>query len=601
MLSFFYMCLISDLLQRGLQQQSSSYVNVKIIKSVLMGPPAVGKTAFKSFLFNLMTSKEHHSTPISTVPVRAMITSRMTELNDGEWLDIDSSPEQLFHMLADAIKYLAVPKEAEAINNSSIEEPIEMCTPPPVLTTVSPPSAVSNNDDTSVVDGTQAESSNDIKEDFDQSTLSPVLETPLDPSEIPLDPSEVQDIVELLPKVQGSGELLNANWIYMLDTGGQPQFADVSRPFVRANSVYFILTKLIEKLSDRPDFLYSENGKALAIPCKIHMTNLQLIKHFICSIISSKYEEGVTENESCSFVQPLVSVIGTYDDEYQKLKKESKAPESIEEKDGILLQELEEFLDHFIYHDLASNKLIHPVNNLCTGSERDQTSLDLRKKLLLAIQSQVKPREVKIPVHLYLFDILVKNQIKSSDRESHGVLTLDECNDIAKKLGIDVKEALQFFNSLNLYLYFADLEDVAFTNPQYPLKILSQLIQVSFVNQPSIPTSACRTLKETGMFDDSLLDQLKLQFVPPHFTKEHFLQLLKYTRIIASVSSTQYFLPVALPPDELPLDEKLQFTDICDPLFVKFNCNIVPQVSTIYYNTIILLFCNVGSISYYSC
>ena len=56
-----------------------------------------------------------------------------------------------------------------------------------------------------------------------------------------------------------------------------------------------------------------------------------------------------------------------YDDEYQKLKKEGKAPESIEEKNRILLQELRKFLDHFTYH---SNKLIHPVNNLCTGLER---------------------------------------------------------------------------------------------------------------------------------------------------------------------------------------------------------------------------------------
>ena len=295
------------------------------------------------------------------------------------------------------------------------------------------------------------------------------------------------------------------------------------------------------------------------------------------------YEEDVAEDQSSSaIVQPLISIIGTYDDEYQKLK--GKAPESIEEKDGILLQELEEFLDHFIYHDFACDKLIHPVNNLCTGSERSKASLDLRKKLLLSIQSQVKPREVKIPVHQYLFDILVKNQIKSSGKESHGVLTLEECNDIGRKLGVDVNDTLKFFDSLNLYLYFADLQPlqhVVFTNPQYLLKLLSQVIQVSFVNQPSIPTSTCRTLRDTGIFDDSLLDQLNLQFVPPHFTKELFLQLLKFTRIIASVSSTQYFLPVALPPDELSLDEKQKFIDTFDPLFVKFNCNIIPQVSTI--------------------
>ena len=207
-----------------------------------------------------------------------------------------------------------------------------------------------------------------------------------------------------------------------------------------------------------------------------------------------------------------------------------EAPESIEEKDRILLQELEGFLNHFIFHSPSSDELIHPVNNLCTGSERSQASLDLRKKLLLDIQGQVKPREVKIPVYQYLFNILVKNQIKSSGKESHGVLMLEECNDIGRKLYIDVKDTLKFFDSLNLYLYFADLQPlqhVVFTNPEYVLKLLSQVIQVSFVIQPSIVTNAPCVLRGTGIFDDSLLDQLNLQFVPPHFTKENFLQLLK--------------------------------------------------------------------------
>ena len=505
---------IGYLVKRCLQQQSSSYVNVKIIKSVLLGPPGVGKTAFKSFLFNLKTSvKKHHSTPISTVPVRAMVTSRMTELNDAEWLDIDSNPEKLFHMLADAIKYLTLPKEVQAIDGGTIKE-----TTPPVASI--PPAA---DDMIPVV--TQSAVPTEFNEPVatDRAVEQPIVSAT--DTHTALDPSEVQGIVDLLPKVKGSGALFDTNWVYLLDTGGQPQFADVSRPFIRVNSVYFILHKLIEKLSDRPDFCYSENGKPMATPCKLHMTNLQLIKHFICSIMSSMYEEGAPEEESSSIVQPLVSIIGTYDDEYLKLKKKGIAPESIEEKDGILLQELEKFLNHFIYHDLAFNKLIHPVNNLCTGSERSRASLDLRKKLLLDIQGQVKPREVKIPVHQYLFDILAKNQIKSSGKESHGILTLEECNDIGRKLGIDVKDTLKFFDSLNLYLYFADLQPlqhVVFTNPQYLLKLLSQVIQVSFVNQPSIPTSACRTLRDTGIFDDSLLDQLNLQICSTSFRKGTF-------------------------------------------------------------------------------
>ena len=471
----------------------------------------------------------------------------MAEKTDGEWLDIDNNPEQLFRMLADAIKCLSkkpslVPSAKDKI--SAVQE-------------------------TNVTE--------------DQSTPSPMPSAPVPV----LDPSEVQDVVDLLPQVEEVGKLFDTNWAYMLDTGGQPQFVDVSRAFVHSNSVYFLLTKLTEKLSDRPDFCYSENGEPLVTPSKLRMTNLQLIKHLVCSIISSKHEIEA-EDESSGIVPPFVSIIGTYDDEYQK----GNPLETIEEKNEILLQELKEFnLKHFLFDNPLSNNFIYPVNNLCTGSEREQASLNLRKKLLLAIQNQLhKPMKVKIPVHQYLFDILVKNRIKSSaGKKSHGILTLEECNDIGRKLGIDVKDTIKFFHSLNLYIYFDDgaFQDIVFTNPQYLLTLLSKLIQVTFVNQPSLCTSAPRVLRDTGIFDVTLLDQLDLQFVPPHFTKEHFLQLLRHTRIISCVSSNpppaQYFLPVALPLDEIPVHEIEEFIAMCkcDTLFIKFECNIVPQVSTI--------------------
>ena len=62
------------------------------------------------------------------------------------------------------------------------------------------------------------------------------------------DPSEVhvQDIVDLLPKVKGSGALFDTNcWVYMylLDKGKQPQFAYVSRPFIHVNSVTSFCTR----------------------------------------------------------------------------------------------------------------------------------------------------------------------------------------------------------------------------------------------------------------------------------------------------------------------------------------------------------------------
>ena len=251
------------LLQHALQQQSSSYVNVNMTKSVLVqGSPKVGKTSFKSLLFNWKLVLKHHSTAISTVPVHAMITSRMAEKADGKWLDIDKNPEQQLHMLADAIKFLAKNDDKKK-----------------VLSLI--PSA---EDKTSAMQAAKVTEEQPL-----------VLSAPVPV----LYPSEVQDVVDLLPQVEGVGELFDTNWIYMLDTGGQPQFVDVSRAFV----------KLTEKLLDRPDFCYSENGEPLATPSELCMTNFQLIKHFVhvCSLMSSKHEIDVAEDEG--IVPPFVSII----------------------------------------------------------------------------------------------------------------------------------------------------------------------------------------------------------------------------------------------------------------------------------------------------
>lgn len=74
-----------------------------------------------------------------------------------------------------------------------------------------------------------------------------------------------QDILKEMQR-NASQQLSHSTWIYLLDSDGQQQFADVSRAFVRGNTINIIIHKLTDRLSSRPVFQYSVNGKPLTQP-----------------------------------------------------------------------------------------------------------------------------------------------------------------------------------------------------------------------------------------------------------------------------------------------------------------------------------------------
>ena len=513
------------ILTRSLQE---GYVLLTILKIILIGPPGVGKTSFKSLLFNWPPVFLHHSTGIASRPVQAI--ERMIGQNDGKiWENVTA--ERLLSILAGAMNALEsiAPPVSDPVTGSHsgylVEDP----------TSSKPPQTTSR-----------------ISVQKVSSELQP-------------DPSFYSTkILEHIEKRQVSEELYQSTWVYFLDSGGQPHFADVSRAFIRSNTIYTIAIKLTDRLSDRPAFCDSLKGKQLTNPSELCMTNLQLIKHFVRSIVSSKSDAAPKNSKS------LIFIVGTCSDLY--FSNVSKM-ETIKEKDNRLISELGEFREHLIFHNELSHELIHPVNNLC---EIDRERLS--SKLRASIMSRVKKAEmeVQIPIRWFVFEIMMKDQVSGE-----GVVTLEICCDVGRKLGIEeheVTECLKYFDSLSLVLYFPKvLPNVIFSDFQYLLDMLSNLISISFVNYSLTPGAQIK-LRDEGIFEDSLLDELPtLNFVPLHFTKTEFLKLLKYLCIIAPISSTQYFIPVVLSVKEKK-KEKLKNDDI-EPMIVKFQNGVVPQVN----------------------
>ena len=558
------------LFKRGLHE---GYVYITSLKLVLLGPPCVGKTAFKNLLFNWPAPKKHHSTAISTRPIRAV--ERVADQKESKiWLQITEA--ELFKMLSDAIQDLAATEDSTAIglkqklseasanSSASTREPKDISTMIPV--TLPSPLDVSTR--------LLLYSAADIVEG-DVPQIKPQLDSAY----------YAKDILDLLAKHKKSEELHRSTWIHVLDSGSQPQFADISRFFLHGNAIHVIFTKLTESLYDKPQFYYSVNGKLLNQPSELQMTNIELIENFVRSIVSSKNimaSKGTTVVTST----PLFAIVGTYFDQLNKIFKKARVVEILRERNAQLLSALQEFRGHFIFHDHETKELIFPVDNLCWWS---------RKKISSAIRQRIMSKvsvgfNFPVPVRWYMFELIVSEQVS---QEKHGIISFDNCCKIGGQLSMDVsevKECVTFFDSLSLFLHYPKvLPNIIFTKPQYLLDSLSTLVRFSFVDllEEILPNEhlsfvSQRLLREDGIFEESLLDKLSLPFIPPLFSKDNFLQLLCYLCIIAPLPTAdlvrRYFMPIVLTPSVVTDEDKAVYMTSCDPMIIEFSSKVVPQV-----------------------
>ena len=582
-----------------------------------MGPPCVGKTAFKSLLFNWNSPKFHDSTALATRPIQAL--ERVAGRNEGKiWEKVTSL--DLLKMLSDAINALEQESQEETddpISQDAGGTMIYTDLPQEVITcktgmsitrlakqnvksnsassllSTAATSSISKSDlkklDSDIVTSTKPNKTEKKTEvlttiHISSSSASPDNELPSYNSDTNSYPVS-KELVNVLAKQKRKKKRHKATWINVLDSGGQPQFADVSRAFIRGNTINIICTKLTESLLEKPKFCYSLNGKLLNQPSDLQMNNLQLIEHFVRSIVSSKNPIVVKGKKSL----PLFMIIGTYYDKIKHGKKELY--ESLDFKNEQLLSTLSEFHDHFIFHNDDPKELIFPVDNLCWWN-RKKISSSLRQNIMF-YQKDIGIA-APIPVRWYMFELRLKEE---ASQEKHGIVSLESCCCIGSSLGMDendVRKSLSHFHTMVMFLYFPlVLHNVIFTNPQYLLDILSALIRVSFVHSledillegKSITLDTQRSFREFGVFDESLLDSVCLPFVSSLFTKHAFLLLLQCLHIITPLSTTdgvkRYFMPVVLPPKQAEEKDIVLFQRKCDPMIITFRSKVVPQVSNV--------------------
>ena len=525
------------------------YVSLNNYKIVICGPPCIGKTAFKALLLNKPPPLKHSSTPIAARPIQAI--ERIAAKEKG-WEEV--SEEDILEMLWDSICSTDSDDAITAATPSTqqlVEEDTE-------TNSMVPAATKGDVESTGFVSSlaTNADSSHATEAD----TVSQKPNRDAD--------YYTENILQIATSQKERKMLHRAKWIHLLDSGGQPQFIDLLRMFVRGNSLYIIVMKVTESLHDKPLFMYSIDGKPVSARREMTMTNLQIIESFVRSVAAASRDNS----------NPVFVIVATHID---KLSHESLV-KALKDKNRELQEHLEEFITQFIFYSRDSKELIFPINNLCKRN-REVLSTEIRNRIMS--QSNIS-FSVDIPVRWYIYDIKIKEE---ASKETHGMISLQSCYTVGSKLGMnesEVKQCLIYLDSMRLCIYYPNLlPHVVFTNPQFLIDSLSNIVCISFVDDlkkilpegVSLSDETIMSLKRDGVFDELLLDNLGSTFLQNLFSKSDLLSLLELFRLISPIKAMikdaprQYFIPVLLPAETITEKQKRIYSASVEPLIVTLK------------------------------
>ena len=245
---------------QGLYNQALThgFIESRSIVSVITGPTGTGKTHVQLPL-NVL-KKKPAVIRISTAPVRALFLASIVAEDDGQEIAV---AEQC-RIIAAAVNGADI--LTEAVSESSSQETVEAQQSP---SSYFPPTVEEQPaEQTTAINCTGPLSTSVV-----QSTITPATQHPSLPqvttglastsqSDHEPDDSEVrEELVGLVLTASGFKKLLQADRIYLFDTGGQVNFHDLIRLFLRHASITIFFVKSFEQLNHHSMIEFYDNEK----------------------------------------------------------------------------------------------------------------------------------------------------------------------------------------------------------------------------------------------------------------------------------------------------------------------------------------------------
>ena len=581
------------------------FVTSQHVVIILVGIAGSGKSSFKRVVLDLPLEEMRVSTPLAEATIRNISISRAT-ISDSDsvvW-DVVTS-EKLLEMLAGAIKEVGVPQEpvaepsASATTKSSSPNPTVATSAASLSSNPGGPVAVAEEESqlhdlpsTSAASLSSSPNPTVVNIDKEESGLRDLPSTSaasLSSSESPTvtdvtveesesrdlqasashdssarDDSEVRSkasgssaaqehdedlefkddpLLPLISRSKGSRRLLRVHWVYIIDTGGQPQFLQLLPAFIKNISSCVCLLRLDQDLDHKPLVKYfDQSGKQCGESYPSEYTNLQIIE----SCVRTIHSRCCLNSEK----PPSCFVVGTHLDEYEKKIEAGEDIEKIEEKNSNLLKklsnpQLEQSLTFYRSGD-DNEKLIFPLNCKKPEERDHNVAAEFRK----CVMSRCSESESKIPLAWFVLEERIRQY---AVKKNVAYVERATCAKIASQLHMNTKifeAALNHLLKLNIFRCYSSLPNLIFCDTQVVLFKLTELVQYSFQLRRAVIYGISGedvSFKNEGIISIQFLSARRFSsFYSELFTAECFLKILRELLAVADMQGGKCFMPCLL-------------------------------------------------------
>jgi GTPase SAR1 family protein len=521
------------------EAMQSGYVVLRTIVLLLIGVAGAGKTCFCHMLFNEPPPSLRVSTPLAKSSIRANSSVRGKGLSfkraaashrEGAVFWERISAEMFNSLIAERIK--------SGTNPGTIAEYL------PVLL------SVSEDLQLRVVPSIEHTiSTHETYREMERAETATVSHPQLSDIDQLFEMESVKQLLHMISQSNGSVELLRREWVYIIDSGGQPQFHELLPTFVRHVSAVAFFVKLNETLATRPMIeYYSEGGPMiehyskdgrLCKPYQSSQTNLQIIQNCLQAMQARCMVDNTVK---C----PELFFVGThYDFESQE--------EPLSAKNAQLFANLHQhdvFRKHLVYNSLGSvDQLLYPVNALTPSAADKQVVASFRQDVMEKCQKH----ERQIPIRWFVLESLLQ------ELSQHGIISFKKCLEVAGRLGMDedrLRAAIEYLAQLNIFEFYPSvLPKVVFTTSQVILTKVTELVEYSHLLRNRSVQGCCsddREFRDNGYLSVKLLEHERFSshFVSGLFEVKDLLALLEDRLVITRRVSVSRKCPNVPSDDE---------------------------------------------------